>query len=122
MNQPAPPALEHDEAVILADWLRQREVVFIHCPNEGARTKGYAAKLQREGVQAGVPDYLILSGPKRRPLTRLQPGIAIELKRTSGSTLRESQKVWLADLNALGWAAFVARGADDAIRQIEDLW
>ena len=117
MNVPT----EHDEAVGLADYLTHRGCVFCHVPNGGRRGKREAGRLKAEGVAAGVPDYLVFSGPRGSRLRHLA-GIAVELKRRKGGRVEPVQTEWLVQLERLGWHAFVARGADDAISQLEECW
>ena len=101
MNVPT----EHSEAVGLADYMRHRGVVF----------------LRAEGVMPGVPDYLVFSGPGGRKLKSLH-GIAVVLKRRNGGRVTRQQEEWLEILPVLDWHAFVAHGADDAIKQLEACW
>lgn len=122
-----PIATEHQEAVLLADYLRVRGVVFVHVPNERILSGlpdsfifGAIAKQKAEGLQKGFPDYLILSGPQGKRVSHL-PGIAIELKRV-GEVPNDAQMGWLRELDRLGWHACWAAGADDAIRQLEEAW
>ena len=117
MNVPT----EHSEAVGLADYMRHRGVVFCHVPNGGRRGQLEALRLRAEGVMPGVPDYLVFSGPGGRKLKSLH-GIAVELKRRKGGRVTRQQEEWLEILPVLGWHAFVAHGADDAIKQLEACW
>lgn len=76
-------------------------------PNGGDRNKIVAAKMKREGVKPGVPDYAL-------PVARGGfHGLYIELKSMTGSASRE-QKRWVADLRAEGYRAEVCRGWEAA--------
>ncbi|MFQ1083773.1 VRR-NUC domain-containing protein [Bordetella trematum] len=81
-----------------------------HVPNGGQRHAVVAAKLKAQGVRAGVPDLFL-------PVQRAGcPGLWIEMKTTKGS-LRDSQKDWIAYLDAAGYRVSVCRSFDEA-RQV----
>jgi hypothetical protein len=128
VHRPRPPR-EGVEGQDLARWLRRRGVRFCHVPNGGTRGKREAAKLVAEGVEAGVPDYLVFDRPTLHPHPspdwpeRGTPvGVAIELKRVSGdSGASAEQTEWLEALRARGWVAFVAHGAKDAQRRLTEM-
>ena len=90
-------------------WFRKRNrgVRIIAIPNGGQRSLSTAARLKAEGVSAGVPDLFI-------PAWR----VWIEMKREKGGTVSADQKEWLVYLEECGYRCFVARGAEDAKRQI----
>tara|TARA_Y100000593_G_scaffold68646_1_gene126143 strand:+ start:2520 stop:2753 length:234 start_codon:yes stop_codon:yes gene_type:complete len=71
--------------------------------------------LKSMGVSAGVPDIIIVD-----PMYHYV-GTAVELKRITGGKLSAKQREWLDILAERGWAAIVARGAKDAIRQLKEL-
>lgn len=109
----APKRTEHAEAVTLMQMVRMHEGkhpelrLLFAVPNGGDRHPIVAAKMKREGVKPGVPDYLL-------PVARGGfHGLAIELKTATGSASRE-QKGWLADLRAQGYRAEVCRGWQQA--------
>ena len=58
---------EDEIHIQIVQAIRRRKapgVRFFHCPNEGRRSKAYAAKLQRMGVSAGVPDLILIRAPE----------------------------------------------------------
>lgn len=114
------PPLEDVEQAELARWLDSRGVLWTHCPNGGQRHKAVAAKLRAQGVKAGVPDVLIFDPP---PGGSTRVGVALELKRQSPAYRKPSpeQEAWLDALMFRGWARIVAKGADDAKRQLRGL-
>ncbi len=57
-----------------------------------------------------MPDLFVIVGGRL---------IAIEMKRTAGSSTSPAQKEWLANLTAAGIAARVCKGADAAIAFID---
>lgn len=110
---------EHAEAAMLMRAVRGAVDVwpelrwFAAVPNGGMRHKREAAKLKAEGVNPGVPDYLM-------PVQRGgYVGLAIELKTDKGR-VSPDQRDWLAHLQAQGWQAVVARGWEEAWGVVRD--
>jgi len=88
--------------------------LLVHIPNGGLRDPIVAVKLKREGVKKGFPDLFL-------PVPRGQyHGLMIELKRVKGGVVKPEQKQWLDHLNAQGYRAVVCKGADEAIKEIEN--
>jgi hypothetical protein len=111
---PAPSEYEEQCAVI--EWAhamvgRWPELAFLfHVPNGEARPTGVGARLQRLGVQRGVPDLLLLE-PRGA-----YHGLALELKRADHSNApTPEQWCWLEHLRAVGYLAVVCYGAQAAI-------
>ncbi len=125
------PPLESRESEDFTRWLRRRRLLFCHVPNEGRRSQRRGAALKRQGLSAGVPDFLIFTPPPRDvPAFMGDPqsgrivravGVAVEMKRRSGGRLSDAQRVWLAGLSDCGWLTYVTRGADAAIEQLTRL-
>jgi len=109
-KQSIPVPTENQEAIALADWLRENELVFLHVPNEGLRSAAMGSLLLRMGLQPGFPDYLILS--KSRACPR---GAYIELKRRKGGTTPDKQRAWHMTLEGLAIRGTVAHGAREAV-------
>lgn len=106
---------EADEMRVLVQWLEWARLDYCHVRNEGTTHRAH-------GVKSGVPDVLIFTVPPRLSLSGYPyRGVAIELKRTSGSTTSDAQKEWIAKLRADGWFAEVCLGADAAIKVLEGL-
>ncbi len=104
---------EHDQQVAVVDWCDLNGIPVFAIPNGGMRCKRTAAMLKAEGVKAGVPDLFI-------PLPKGgYAGLFVEMKDINGRKPRESQMQWLDLLNANGYAAYWAKGAEAAIRLIE---
>ena len=103
---------EHTEQREFVAWFRKRHrgVRIIAIPNGGQRSIATAARLKAEGVMPGVPDLFI-------PAWR----VWIEMKREKGGTVSADQKDWIAYLTECGYRCFVARGAEDAKRQIIEI-
>ncbi len=93
-------------------WFRQtyRPARIFAIPNGEARSRTTGARLKAEGVSAGVPDLFI-------PAWR----VWIEMKRADGGTVSPAQKDWHAYLRSVGHTVIVARGCEDAKRQVSAL-
>jgi hypothetical protein len=76
-------------------------------PNGGFRDKRTAAKLQAEGVRAGVPDFCI----------PLNPPIWIEFKKPGGK-MSNSQKEMSALLSSQKQEVYVCTSVDQAIEKV----
>ena len=106
---------EYQECADFARFLERRGYLFTHIPLGGLRDKKEAARLRAIGTRKGIPDFLIFDPP---PPFR---GVAVEMKREKGGRVSEDQRLWIEALSELGWVAFVARGARDAIEKMEKL-
>ena len=110
--------LEDDEQIALAAWLDARRILWLHVPNQRMAKVQYKVKLAKMGVKPGAPDLLIFSRVPKHPDAR---GVAIELKRTKGSTTSAAQKSWVINLNDEGWVAMVCKGAAASIEELQRL-
>jgi len=100
---------EHVEQRQFVSWFRQtyRPVRIFAIPNGEARSRTTGARLKAEGVSAGVPDLFI-------PAWK----VWVEMKRADGGTVSPAQKDWHAYLRSVGHTVIVARGCEDAQRQV----
>lgn len=112
-------ATEFDEQKAVIDWCRlalgryPELGLLYHVANGGSRNKAEAARLKAAGVKSGVPDLCL-------PIPRQQyHGLYIEMKANGGKPSPE-QLAWIEALNQQGYAALVCRGAEVAIRYLED--
>ena len=72
-------------------------------------------------MKTGVFDILIVEPVL--PTNHLpSPGMAIELKRQNGGKQSPSQLRWLEEMEKRGYSVALAFGAQDAIRQIEEVY
>ena len=100
---------EHSEQVALMTWARLQTKkrpalkLLYAVPNAAKRSPRLGAYMKAEGLTAGVPD-LCLAWPLGG-----YGGLYIELKSMTG-TATESQKEWIAKLNAAGNYAAVCKG------------
>lgn len=102
---------EEQEAVV--EYCDHLGIPVFHIPNGGLRHKSVAVHMKRLGVKAGVPDLFI-----PLPMGKFH-GLFIEMKRTKGWQVSDSQKEWIIRLKKNGYAAYVCPGADSAINCIE---
>jgi len=106
---------EHIEQKLFVQWFENQypKGLLFAIPNGGLRNIKVAMKLKAEGVKAGVPDIMI-------PMARDgYCGLFIEMKAPKG-TLQESQKKWLADLNAAGYKAICCKGFEEACKATKE--
>ena len=104
---------ETQEQITVASWLRVNNILFYHVPNEAKRSIGLARIEIAMGLQSGVPDICI-------PIARKGfHGLYIEMKSLKGKAT-ENQLKWLKNLKEQGYQCYVCKGADIAIKAIQD--
>jgi len=97
---------EHWEQMQVVNWMRKNGWTYFAVPNGGKRDKIAGAHLRAEGVQSGVPDLICIAPVQ----------CVIEMKKTKGGRLSESQKEWLYKFHNTGnWKCKVAHGHEEAI-------
>jgi len=106
--------LEDSEQYALIEWLKLHKI--LHTANVPDRRN-----CQRMGYSKGIPDLLIFTRPPIVSDGLVYVGCAIEIKRRKGGVVSPEQKQWLENLNDLGWACFVAHGADEGIKFLKGL-
>lgn len=85
-----------------------------HIPNEGKRSRKTGARMRAEGLKKGFPDLCL-------PVARKgKHGLYIELKRTKGGRVSDSQREWLEKLAAEGYAVAVCYGWENAAETIKN--
>lgn len=111
-------ATEEQEQISLMSWAMLHPICkdyLIHIPNEGKRTQYYGRKLKLLGLKPGVSD-LFLAYP-----TPTFSGLWLEMKRKSKRCIiTDTQQQWIHKMNAVGYAAYVAHGWEEAKNIIED--
>ena len=106
---------EHEEQVKVIAWcdLHPLAGMIFAIPNGSHKSLAAAAKFKREGLRSGVPDLFL-------PVPRgVFHGLFIEMKRVKGSVTSEAQQDWIEFLHSQDYAAFVCKGADEAIAVIK---
>ena len=99
--------------------LTRARICFFAVPNGGTRGRMEAVHLRQAGVQAGVPDIMIMDPPKVWPWI----GVALEMKREGGSwaDVSAEQRKWLGDLETRDFLSVVGYGAEDALLKLKEL-
>lgn len=118
--------LEDDEQIAFVQWCRANGIICHHSGNEiGGSTpamKARALKMKRMGTSAGFPD-LVLFIPVygvTGEIDTYQPAF-IEMKRIKGSTTSPAQKEWLKVIGMAGIPCAVCKGAEAAVKFVEDI-
>lgn len=110
---PLPVLKEAEEQKMLVHYLQRRGIPHWRTPNETYTKSWRQKRLNKDlGVVPGVPDMFVIIN------NRL---IAIEMKRTKGSTTTQAQKDWLRLLNEAGVPARVCKGYEEAKAFIEEM-
>lgn len=101
---------------------------FFHSPNEGRCSPRMASRRKAMGVNAGVPDLIIVRPPRavvdvrvsgQLVGTRNAVAAALELKSETGR-LTPEQKAWLANAAANGWATAVTKGLEAPLEKLKE--
>ena len=106
---------EYKEQIRLAAYLDRLGVLWCHVPNERRMSPRAGRALNLAGRKSGIPDCLVFE-----PAPGKSTGVVIELKRRKGGRLSPTQREFLQRFSALGWPAYCAAGADDAIRWLQE--
>lgn len=113
-----PIPTEAEEAQVLMDYMRLKQLLFTHVKNEtgwsgsNKKVRNWSALLgAKDGVSPGFPDFLVVLPSQV---------IAIELKRRTGGRVSEEQLAWINALSLAGMPAKVCNGADESIKFIEE--
>lgn len=102
---------EAEEQAVVLQYCDMKNLAYFHVPNS-THTTSYRQRAfnHAQGLRPGVPDLFILLPDKI---------IAIEMKRTKGSTTSQFQKSWIEKLHCSNVPAKICRGAKEAIAFIE---
>ena len=109
MLDPVLAPSEDHEQMMFVQWFRRSYpgVLIFAIPNGGARHSAVAMKLKATGVVKGIPDLFVPAW-----------SLWIEMKRQDGGRVSPEQKEVMAYLEGIGHRAIVAKGAEDAKRQV----
>lgn len=116
---------EDEEQQAFIQWCRLKGILFHHSPLEmsgsSRAVKIRAVKMKRMGASKGFPDLLVfipIFGATGEP-DAYQP-LALEMKRKRNSTTSTEQKEWLKVLEMSGIPSRVCKGAEEAIKFVEE--
>lgn len=111
MTLPIPT--EEVEQIAVVQYLELKGHKYSHIPNS-TFTKSWSVKSRnkRMGVRPGLPDLFCIIG---------DTPVWIEMKRLKGGTLSAAQKEWIEALEQAGQTVKVCRGADEAIKFIQQI-
>jgi hypothetical protein len=84
---------------------------FFHCPNEGKRSKAYAATLARMGLEAGILDLVFIA------LNKWGRPSMLELKIPGGVVTPPEEDI-MRRANLDGWTVGVAYSFEDALETL----
>ena len=105
---------EYQEQIVAANWLTKNNIPFYHIPNGGRRNAIEGAKFKAMGVKPGIPDICVIVAKNG------YHGLYIELKRKTGGDVSEMQKFWMWELRRQGYDVFLANGADELIKYVQN--
>jgi hypothetical protein len=108
--------LEEIEQKIVIQYLRSVHPNVLYCASAGGMRTSMrqAIKMKQMGYIAGFPDLFIYE--QRNGFA----GLAIEMKRVSGGVASPEQKQWQHRLIMNGYRACICKGADEAIKIIDE--
>mgnify|MGYP002517147159 FL=1 len=108
---------EHEIQCYCVEWMRWRypneSRVFFAVPNGGKRSRKTAIDLKREGVLAGVSDFVLLVARKGYHF------LCIEMKRKGGRQ-SDAQKAFSLAVAAFGGLYVLCYSSDDFCRVVDD--
>lgn len=112
--------LEQQESEYFSLWLKTQNIAHHHGnDNMYSKSWGQKIKMKKAGFSKGFPDFTIYID-ENKSVTKNPILIYIEMKRKKGGVLSEEQKEWLEKLKKVNNVdAFVANGADEAIKIIQ---
>jgi hypothetical protein len=104
---------EHEEQHMFTEFLKCSGLLYTATPVRAFTTARQRAANTRGGYVSGAPDVMIFE-PRGK-----YHGIMIEMKRRKGGRISPEQTDFLARLEARGYRACVAHGADEAKRLVQ---
>lgn len=114
--------LEDAEQATFVQWLELNGLLFSATAQSTWTTSwNQKRKNYQTGLRKGVPDLIVII-PAEKSADDKPYLLFIEMKRTKGSVVSPEQKVWIEAINSIlaeDVAAFVAYGADEAIKIVE---
>lgn len=104
---------EYEEQVTLVQYLSLKGYKHTAIPNSTYTTSWNQKRRNKAtGLNPGLPDMVVIVNDNL---------VWIELKRTKGGVLSQAQKDWIAALEEAGQTVRVCKGAEEAIKFIEEV-
>lgn len=103
---------EEQEQMRFIGWLVINDLDYWHTPNS-TYTKSWSQKRHNTnmGVQSGIPDLFVIV--KNRV-------VGVEMKRAKSGVVSANQKIWIKKLNDASIPTKVCKGAQEAIKYIQE--
>ena len=110
------PESEQNQQEIVIKYIRLAYPHALYCASAGGMRTSYlqAIKMKRTGYVKGFPDLFIYE-----PNADYH-GLAIEMKKEKGGTASPEQKSWQEQLRNRGYASYICKGSEDAIKTIDE--
>lgn len=110
------PESEANQQEIVVKYLRLAYPSVLYCASAGGMRTSYlqAIKMKRTGYVKGFPDLFIYE-PNQD-----YKGLAIEMKKEKGGVASPEQKWWQEQLRNRGYASYICRGNEEAIKVIDE--
>lgn len=110
------PESEANQQEIVIKYLRLAYPDALYCASAGGMRTSYlqAIKMKRTGYVKGFPDLFIYE-----PRGEFH-GLAIEMKKEKGGTASPEQKRWQEQLRNRGYASYICKGNEEAIKVIDE--
>jgi hypothetical protein len=107
---------ESNQQEIVIKYLRLAYPDALYCASAGGMRTSYlqAVKMKRTGYVKGFPDLFIYE-PRG-----LFFGLAIEMKKEKGGIASPEQKRWQEQLRNRGYASYICKGSEEAIKVIDE--
>jgi hypothetical protein len=112
----AAPESESNQQEIVIKYLKLAYPDALYCASAGGMSTSYlqAIKMKRTGYVKGFPDLFIYE-PRNE-----YNGLAIEMKKEKGGVASPEQKRWQEQLRNRGYASYICKGSEEAIKQIDE--
>ena len=110
------PESESNQQEIVIKYLRLAYPEALYCASAGGMRTSYlqAIKMKRTGYVKGFPDLFIYE-PRGE-----YHGLAIEMKKEKGGVASPEQKRWQEQLRNRGYASYICKGSEEAIKRIDE--
>ena len=110
------PESEANQQEIVIKYLKLAYPDALYCASAGGMRTSYlqAIKMKRTGYVKGFPDLFIYE-PRNE-----YNGLAIEMKKEKGGVASPEQKRWQEQLRNRGYASYICKGNEEAIKVIDE--